>query len=134
MAATTLALGIWCVVQREQLRAGNERMRAAEEAWHAETEAREAQSTRLKELERKFLSLELPLESANERLDQPVQEFVDGDPAAVARKRRARPTILRRRMSSCERRRRTRSGKMMPHPAKARKGFLAKAWERCWGK
>ena len=65
LAATTLALGILCAVQWKRLRAGNERTRAAEEAWQADTEAREAQSMRVKALERE-----------NERLDQQVQEFV----------------------------------------------------------
>jgi len=32
LAAATLALGILCFVQRDQLRTDNERMRAAEEA------------------------------------------------------------------------------------------------------
>ena len=64
LAVTTVALGVVCAVQWKQLRAGNERVRAVEESRRAEMAMHEAQSTRVKELER-----------AKERLDQQVQEF-----------------------------------------------------------
>jgi hypothetical protein len=64
LTATTVALGVLCAVQWKQLRASKERIRAVEEASRAESETREAQSARVKDLERN-----------RALLDQRVQEF-----------------------------------------------------------
>ena len=64
LTAVTVALGVLCAVQWRQLRANKERTRAVEEAWRTEAEAREAQSARVKDLERN-----------RALLDQQVQEF-----------------------------------------------------------
>ena len=64
LAVTTLALGVLCVVQAKQLRAGRQQVQVVEEARAAESEAHEAQQARVKELER-----------ANQRLEQQVQKF-----------------------------------------------------------
>lgn len=64
LAAGTVALGVLCVVQSNQLRALREQTRVAEEARGAEADAREAQSARVKELER-----------SNKQLEKQVQKF-----------------------------------------------------------
>lgn len=60
--ATTVALGVLCAVQNKQLRAAQEQVRAAEAAQRVASEAREAQSTRVKELERNEARLEKQLQ------------------------------------------------------------------------
>lgn len=64
LTTLTLVLGVVCVRQSGQLRASREQVRATEEARATETEAREAQVSRMKNLER-----------SNERLEQQVQQF-----------------------------------------------------------
>ena len=64
MTMLTLVLGLLCAVQAKQLRAARIQMRLAEEARNAEADARQAQSERVKELER-----------ANRSLDQQVSKF-----------------------------------------------------------
>ena len=64
LAAGTIALGILCVLQSNQLRALRQQTHAAEEARSVESETRDAQVARVKELER-----------SNKRLEQQVQKF-----------------------------------------------------------
>ena len=122
LAATTLVLGILCVVQRNQLRAGNERMRAAEEAWRADTEVREAQSTRVKQLE-----------SANERLDEQVQQFVAATP--MPRPNEAREanqlTTLAERVRAA---RKNAAGDNDNSSGEGKEGFLGNGMEAMLGK
>jgi hypothetical protein len=122
LVATTLALGILCVVQWKQLRAGNERMRAAEEAWHADAEVREAQSTRVKELE-----------SANERLDQQVQEFVAASPTLQTNQARQANgfTTLAERVRAA---RKNADGENNASPSEGKEGFLGNGMEAMLGK
>jgi hypothetical protein len=64
LALGTIALAVVCVIQSKQLRASREQARVAEEARSVEAEAQQAQTTRVKELER-----------ANRRLEQQVEQF-----------------------------------------------------------
>jgi len=64
LTVTTLGLAVLCGVQFQQLRAAREQTRAAEEARAADTEDRQAQATRVKDLER-----------VNRRLEQQVEKF-----------------------------------------------------------
>ena len=54
---STVALGILCVVQSNQLRTQREQTRAAEQSRAADTETRDAQVARVKELERSKFQL-----------------------------------------------------------------------------
>ena len=58
LAVTTAALCVLCGVQWQQLQAARERARVEAQARAAEADAREAQSVRLKELERNEARLE----------------------------------------------------------------------------
>jgi len=122
LAAATLALGILCFVQRNQLRTGNERMRAAEEAWRADTEVSEAQSTRVKQLE-----------SANERLDQQVQQFVAASPMPrMNEAREANPlTTLAERVRAA---RKNPAGENDNSSGEGKAGFLGNGMEGMLGK
>ncbi len=64
LGLATLVLAVVCAAQWRQLRSAHERLHATEEAQRSETIAREAQATKLAELER-----------ANARLDRQVREF-----------------------------------------------------------
>jgi len=64
LAVGTVVLGIVCVVQSNQLRTLREQLRVAEEKRTVEAETRDAQTARVKELER-----------SNRQLEQQVQKF-----------------------------------------------------------
>lgn len=69
LTLTTVALAVFCAVQSRELRDTRQQLRTAEDAQRSAADAREAQSSRVKELERVQVRLEKQIEDFTSAID-----------------------------------------------------------------